>query len=179
MQLCPVLKMSKEWVRWWWGWFCLQCVPRICGLLLRLSQCDDKKSGFINFPKSLPLPFNSFFFKSVSFVQQFAFLSVNLSESCLIHFGQWLCSWYTDLHRGCEICFFVVWNLVFCLFCLQFHFVVDLLYVHSTSLPRRLTLQNGNMKDKMAALLDQEICKWGFILTIADPFTMAIHISML
>lgn len=68
------LNMNKECIRWCWGRFCLLCVQILCGFPFRLSQWEDKEGDFINYPKSLPLLFSSFFFMSVSFSHRFPLL---------------------------------------------------------------------------------------------------------
>lgn len=100
---------------------------------------------------------------------------VNLSESCPIHLWQWLCLWYKQSIWLSQ----TVWNLAaFFFFSISLRGRSVVCISHSIA-KKTLTPQNGNMKGKMAPLLGQEMCKWGFILTMANPFTMAIHISML
>lgn len=123
------LNMNKEWIRWCWGKFCLLCVLILCGFPFRLSQCEDKEGDFINYPKSLPLLFGSFFFMSVSFSHRFPSSVVDLSELCPIHLWQWLCLWYkqsisfthTVRNLGCCVFFFFQSHfVVICCMCILF-----------------------------------------------------------
>lgn len=148
------LNMNKEWIRWCWGKFCLLCVLILCGFPFRLSQCEDKEGDFINYPKSLPLLFGSFFFMSVSFSHRFPSSVVDLSELCPIHLWQWLCLWYkqsisfthTVRNLGCCVFFFFSLTLWWSVVCVSYSFAT-----------KRLIPQNGNMNGKMALPLGREI----------------------
>ena len=168
------LNMNKEWIRWCWGKFCLLCVLILCGFPFRLPQCEDKEGDFINYPKSLPLLFSSFFFMSVSFSHRFPSSVVDLSELCPIHLWQWLCLWYkqsisfthTVRNLGCCVLFFFSVSLC-----------GDLLYVYPIPLPQR----DWSLKTViwMEKWLSCWVGKYEFILTTANPFTMTINMFML
>lgn len=146
------LNMNKECIRWCWGRFCLLCVQILCGFPFRLSQWEDKEGDFINYPKSLPLLFSSFFFMSVSFSHRFPLLGCwpvwivphpPLTMALLVI--QEINMSYTDCEESGLFFFFFLtlwWSVV----CVSHSFAT-----------KRLIPQNGNMKGKMALLLGREI----------------------
>lgn len=158
-----------QFLKCWWGRFHLWCVMVLFGFPLRLSQRDDKGDTLLLFPRA------SLCFKLILFHASILYLSVSLPQlvTCL-NFAPSI----PVVDSACDTINMAFTDCVKSGPFLQCHIRLDLLYVYTSPLPRRLTLRNGHTKNKITPLLGQEMCKGKFILTMANSSSVAIHIFM-